>query len=82
MREYHNIRMEFSDIPKMVIVTPIKKIQYTVLENVAGFARLDVYIDGAVTKRRHWDMFICTLGNKLRVSLNVVRVKMPPALSS
>ena len=53
----------------------------TVLENAAGFARLDAYIYGPVTKWRHWDMFI-HWGNKLHVPPNAVQVKMPPALSS
>ena len=34
-----------------------------VLENAAGFARLDTYIYGPVTKWRHWGMFI-HWGNK------------------
>ena len=53
----------------------------TVLENVSGFARLDTYVYGPVTKWRHWGMFI-NWGNKLRVPPNAVQVEMPPALSS
>ena len=47
-----------------------------VLENAAGFARLDAYIYGPVTKWRHWGMFI-HWGNRLCVPLNAVQVKMP-----
>ena len=52
-----------------------------VLENAPGFARLDTYIYGPVTKWRHWGMFI-HWGSKLRVPQNAVRVGMPPALNS
>ena len=52
-----------------------------VLEDAAGFARLDAHLCGPVTKWRHWGMFI-HWGNKLRVRPNPVRVEMPPALSS
>ena len=31
---------------------------FAVLENVAGFARLDAYVYCPVTKWRHWGMFI------------------------
>ena len=52
-----------------------------VLEDAAGFARLDAHMYAPVTKWRHWGMFI-HWGNKLRVHPNAVRVEMPPALSS
>ena len=52
-----------------------------VLEDAAGFARLDAHMYGPVTKWRHWGMFI-HCGSKLRVRPNAVRVEMPPALSS
>ena len=52
-----------------------------VLEDAAGFARLDAHMYGPVTKWRHWGMFI-HWRNKLRVRPNAVRVEMPPALSS
>ena len=42
----------------------------TVLENVAGFARLDAALG-----------YVYTLGKQLHVPLNSVRVKMAPALS-
>ena len=51
------------------------------LENAAGFARLDAYVYGPVTKWRHWGMFI-HWGNKLRVPPNAVQLRMPPALVS
>ena len=38
-----------------------------ILENVAGFARLDAYIYGSVTKWPHRGMFI-HWGNKIRAS--------------
>ena len=42
-----------------------------VLENVAGFARLNTYVYGPVTKWRHWGMLIhCR--SKLRVPPNAV----------
>ena len=46
-----------------------------VLENGAGFARLDAYVYGPVTKWQHWGMFI-HWGGKLRVPLNAVQVGM------
>ena len=52
-----------------------------VLENAAGFVRLDAYAYGLVTKWRHWGMFI-HWGNKLCVPPNAVQVEMPPALIS
>ena len=52
-----------------------------VLENAAGFARLDPYIYGPVTKGQHWGMLI-HWGNKLHVPPNAVRIEMPPALIS
>ena len=52
----------------------------TVLENAAGFARLDTYIYGPITKWRHCGMFI-HWGNKLCVTPNTVRVGMAPVLS-
>ena len=42
-----------------------------VLEDAAGFARLDAHMYGPVTKWRHWGMFI-HWGNKLRVHPNAV----------
>ena len=42
-----------------------------VLEDAAGFARLDAHMYGPVTKWRHWGMFI-HWGNKLRVLSNAV----------
>ena len=52
-----------------------------VLKNVAGFARLDAYIYGPVTKWRHWGMFIhCR--NKLCIPPNAVQVRVPLALIS
>ena len=42
-----------------------------VLENAAGFARLDAHMYGPVIKWRHWGMFI-HWGNKLRVRPNAV----------
>ena len=52
-----------------------------VLENAAGFKRLDAYIYSPITKRLHWGMLI-HWGNRLRVPPNAVQVEMPPALSS
>ena len=52
-----------------------------VLKKAAGFARLDAYIYGPVTKWRHWGMFI-HWGNKLPVPPNAVQLRMPPALVS
>ena len=52
-----------------------------ILENVAGFARLDAYIYGSVTKWPHRGMFI-HWGNKICASPNVIRVGMPPVPSS
>ena len=52
-----------------------------VLEDAAGFARLDAYLYGPVTKWRHWGMFI-HWGNKLRVPRNAVQLRMPLALVS
>ena len=52
-----------------------------VLENAAGFERLDAYVYGPATKWRHWGMLI-HCGSKLRVPPNAVRVEMPPVLSS
>ena len=52
-----------------------------VLENAAGFERLDAYVYGPVTIWRHWGMFI-HWGNKLRVPPNAVQLRMPPALVS
>ena len=43
-----------------------------VLENAAGFVRLNAYVYGPITKWQHWDMYI-HWENKLR---------MPPALVS
>ena len=43
----------------------------TVLENAAGFVRLDTYIYCRVTKWRHWGMSIHSR-NKLRVPPNAV----------
>ena len=43
----------------------------SVLEDAAGFARLDAHMYGPVTKWRHWGMFI-HCGNKLRVRPNAV----------
>ena len=45
-----------------------------VLENVAGFARLDAYVCSPVIKWQHRGMFI-HWGNKLRVPPNAVQVK-------
>ena len=42
-----------------------------VLENAAGFTRLDTYVYGPVTKWRHWGKFI-HWGNKLRIPTNAV----------
>ena len=53
----------------------------TVLENAAGFARLDAYVYGPVTKWWHWGIFI-HWENKLRVPPNAVQVEMPPTLVS
>ena len=53
----------------------------TVLENAVGFARLDMYIYGPVTKLQHRDMFI-HWRNKLCVPPSTVQVKMPQAPSS
>ena len=47
-----------------------------VVENVAGFARRDMYIYGSVTKWWHWGMFI-HWGSKLCVPPNAVRMGMP-----
>ena len=52
-----------------------------VLEDVAGFARRDLYMYGPVTKWRHWGMFI-HWGNKLRIPPNAVQLRMPLALVS
>ena len=52
-----------------------------VLENAAGFVRLDTYVYGPVTKWRHWGMFI-HWGNKLRVPPNAVQLRMAPPLVS
>ena len=52
-----------------------------VLENAAGFARLDAYVYGPVTKWRLWGMYI-HWENKLRVPLNAIQVEMPPTLVS
>ena len=52
-----------------------------VLENAAGFMRLDMYIYDRVTKWWHWGMSI-HWGNNLHNPPNTVRVRMPPALSS
>ena len=52
-----------------------------VLEDAAGFARLDSHMYSPVTKWQHWGMLI-HWGNKLRVRPNAVQVEMPPALSS
>ena len=54
---------------------------FAVLENAAGFVRLDAYVYGPVKKRRHCGTFI-HWENKLRVPPNVVQVEIPPALSS
>ena len=35
-----------------------------VLENAAGFARLDAYVYGSVTKGSLWVCFICLLGKQ------------------
>ena len=48
----------------------------TVLKNVAGFARLDAYIYGPVTKWWNWGVFI-HWGNKLCFPPNAVQVGMP-----
>ena len=52
-----------------------------VLENAAGFARLDAYVYGPVTKWRPWGMFI-HWENKFRVPPNAVQLRMPLALVS
>ena len=53
-----------------------------VLENAAGFTRLDAYVYGHVTKWRDWGIFI-NWGKKPRPPPpNPVQVEMPPALSS
>ena len=52
----------------------------TVLENAAGFARLNAYVYGFVTKWRHWGMFI-HWENKIRIPSNAVQVKLPPVLN-
>ena len=52
-----------------------------VLENAADVAKLDVYIYGPVTKWWHWGMLIYC-GNKLRIPLNAVQLRIPPALIS
>ena len=54
--------------------------RFAVLENAAGFARLDAYVYSPVTKWQHWGMFI-HWGNKLRIPPYAVQVEMPPALS-
>ena len=53
---------------------------YTVLENAAGFTRLDAY-KRSVMKWQHWGMFI-HWGNKLRIPPNIVQFRMPLALNS
>ena len=61
----------------------------TVLENAAGFARLNAYAYSLVTKWRHWGMFLCTLGKQtLRspehctsqnaISTEFLEVQIPP----
>ena len=52
-----------------------------VLEDAAGFARRDAYMYSLVTKWQHWGMYI-HWENKPRVPPNIVRVRVPPALSS
>ena len=52
-----------------------------VLENAAGFARLDAHIHCPVTKWQLWDMLI-HWRNKLHVRPNVVQLRMPPTLIS
>ena len=52
-----------------------------VLENAAGFARLDAYVYGPVTKWRHWGMLI-HWGNKLHVPPNTVQLRVSPAFVS
>ena len=49
-----------------------------VLEDAAGFARLDVHMYGPVTKWRHWGMFI-HWGNKLRVRPNAAQQNGAPS---
>ena len=51
-----------------------------VLENGAGFARLDACVYGPLTKWRHRGMFL-HWGNKPRIPANAVQVEMPPAPS-
>ena len=57
------------------------EIRSTVLKNAAGFARLDVYIYGPVTKLWHWGMFL-HWKNELPVLPNLVQVRMQPPLNS
>ena len=53
-----------------------------VLENAAGFARLDAYVRILSCNKMVALGYVFTLGNKLRVPPNAVQVKMPPALVS